>query len=248
MRINIKRLVLVIVILILIAALIACAVFFAARFLFREREQEDMRKKLPTAEPPAGAQILTFPVNEGLVTAGYRNPRYNEKNGYPHYGSDITSARGDHAEVLASGDGVVLGTEFCGNSLGNIAVVQYDNVYVPQTGETVSLIARYYHMTSILVKKDDVVTQGRIIGAFDRSHKWYHHIHIELDTDLQHPFNTPQVAEASSSLLVRFPADGKTTLEPMSVLVLDSGQYITVHPGSDSCTKKDNPRFIAADK
>ena len=208
-------------------------------FLLRDKPVSNLEQ----IEPPTDAQLLIFPVKNGVITAGYRNPTYLEKNGYPHYGLDITSVDGGHAEVLASGTGVVLGTEFCDNSLGNIAVIRYDQVFVPQLGKTVSLIARYYHMASFLLQQGEMVSTGQAIGSFDGKHEWYHHVHIELDTDLAYPFNTPQVAENASELLNRHPASGEKTLDPIWVLAIEQKQKIFVHPNSDCCTEKDNPRF-----
>lgn len=202
------------------------------------------KSNMQMVEAPEGAQLLLYPMDIGTITAGYQNPVYYEKNSYAHFGTDITVPSGQ-GNVLASGRGVVLGTEFCDNSLGNIVVIRYPDVYVPQTGETTSLIARYYHMTAIFLEKDDVVSAGQIIGVVDRSHKWYHHVHLELDTDLAYPFHTPQVAESSSALLNRFPADGSTIIDPISVLVAGEGQHIFVSPTSDCCEEKDNPRFLA---
>ena len=193
-------------------------------------------------EPPDGAQLLIFPIDDGVIIAGYRNPTYFDKNGYPHYGIDLVAVSG-RAEVIASGIGIVLGTEFCNNSLGNIAVIRYDDVFVPQSGEIISLIARYYHMDSIMVDKDDLVAPGQAIGSIDGSHEQYHHIHMELDADVQFPFHTPQVAQSSSNLLNRFPANGDKILEPIYVLALGREQWIYVHPDSDCVMEKDNPRY-----
>lgn len=226
---------------ILLALLAIGAALLIAIVLFRRQPMPDLRQ----VDPPEGTQLFIFPVANGVITAGYRNPAYLEKNHFIHYGTDLTAANGGHAEILASGAGIVLGTEFCDNSLGNIAVIRYEDVFVPQTGETVSLIARYYHMTSLLVEKNDVVSPGQAIGTIDGGHKWYNHVHLELDADLEYPFHTPQAAESASELLNRYPANGEQTLEPISVLVVDKGQRIFVHPNSDCCTEKDNPRFAA---
>lgn len=200
-----------------------------------------MPTDLTPVEAPEGAQLLLFPLKNGWITAGYRNAAYVERNGYPHYGFDISA--GGLNDVLASGDGVVLGTEFCDNSLGNIAVIRYDNVYIPETGEVISLIARYYHMLTSTLAEGDTVSAGQVMGTIDGGDKWYNHVHLELDTDLDYPFNTPQVAEVSSALLNRWPADGEGLREPMSILVADTGQHIAIHPNSPCCTDKDNPRY-----
>lgn len=208
--------------------------------LFHDRYDSS---NLQQVTPPEGAQLLIFPINKGVITAGYRNPIYLEKNRFEHYGTDIVGANGGYAEVLALGDGVVLGAEFCDNSLGNIAVIRYDNVFIPETGETRSLVARCYHMDTIKVRQEEIVHSGQIIGTINGSHKWYHHVHLELDTDVGYPFHTPQVAEATSQLLKRSNATGQFIIEPLSVLTVGKEQRIYPHPNSDCCTEKDNPRY-----
>lgn len=216
-----------------------CVLLLAAFLLFRHWQES----RLIQVEPPSGAQLLTFPIDSGIITAGYRNARYLQKNGYAHYGTDVTGLRSNKADVLASGAGVVLGSEFCENSVGNIAVIRYEDVFVPQSGETRTLIARYYHMTAITISPGDTVAPGQVIGFIDRSHKWYHHIHIELDTDLDYPFNTPQVADASSSLLNRYPASGESIINPLDVLVVGKKQRQIANSFSECCTVQDTPRY-----
>lgn len=210
---------------------------------------------LPKKEPfyeqkyavPEGAQILFYPLDDGLITAGYLNKRYLEKNSFNHFGTDITTAGNGIAAVTASGTGTVLATESDDNNLGSIAVIRYDNVYSPALGKGVPLIARYYHMVSISVGEGDEVTARQEIGRIDRQHKWYNHVHIELDTDTAHPFNTPQVAESSSDLLIRFPASGDSLLDPADILVCGTGQQIVPAPTSDCCEPKDNAAYWEAE-
>jgi murein DD-endopeptidase MepM/ murein hydrolase activator NlpD len=197
---------------------------------------------LPRIEAPEGAQLLFFPLDDSVVSAGYLNEKYLADQGYPHYAINLWAP--GTREVLSVGDGVVLGTELCDNSVGNIAVIRYDDVYIPETGETASLIARYYHMTGTLVAEGDAVTAGRQIGTIDGSHQWYNHVHIELDFDVEHPFHTPQVAEASSELLQRYPADGSSIADPFAVLSLGEAQRASSHKNAEWCTDTDVPRFI----
>lgn len=210
---------------------------------------------LPRKEPayeqkyavPEGAQILFYPLDDGLITAGYLNKRYLEKNSFNHFGTDITTVGNGIAAVAASGTGTVLATESDDNNLGSIAVIRYDNVYSPALGKSVPLIARYYHMVSISVREGDLVTARQEIGKIDRQHKWYNHVHIELDTDTAHPFNTPQVAESSSDLLIRFPASGDSLLDPVDVLVCGTEQQTIPAPTSDCCEPKDNAAYWEAE-
>jgi murein DD-endopeptidase MepM/ murein hydrolase activator NlpD len=197
---------------------------------------------LPEVTAPEGSQLLFFPMEESLVTAGYKSTWYLTEHGYPHYAADLWAPGG--RDVLSCGNGMVLGTEFCDNSLGNIAVIQYDHVYIPHTGQSVPLIARYYHMAEIYIGKGDMVTAGQVIGMVISSHEWHNHVHIELDTDISYPFHTPQVAEASSELLHRYPADGQSILDPFSVLVLGEEQRASLHKSATWGTEADLPRYV----
>jgi hypothetical protein len=197
---------------------------------------------LPKVSAPEGSQLLFFPIEESFISAGYKTEQYLADQGYPHYAIDLW-APGEH-DVLSCGDGVVLGTEFCDNSLGNIAVIQYEHVYIPQTGQSAPLIARYYHMAEIYIGKGDRVTAGQVIGMVVGSHEWYNHVHIELDADIAYPFHTPQVAEASSELLHRYPSDGQSILDPFSVLVLGEGQRASLHKNATGGTEADLPRYV----
>ena len=153
-------------------------------------------------EAPKGAQLLIYPMIECTIAAGFKNAKYKNHYGYIHYGIDFDSKRAVDFDVLASGDGVVLGTEKNNNSIGGVVVIRYDNVYNPTTKKKQSYIARYYHLYSIAVNKGVKVKAYQKIGTVSGSHKWWNHIHMEIDSDIQHPFHTPQVAENSSKLLI----------------------------------------------
>lgn len=238
-KLRLRRFVLLLIILFV---LISGAPLVWRIFFFEPPHVASPPPDLPNVESPEGAQLLFFPMNDSFISAGYKNKQYLADQGYPHFAIDLWAP--GSRNVLSCGNGVVLGTEFCDNSLGNIAVIQYDNVYIPQTGETTSLVARYYHMTETFVAKNDIITAGQIIGNVDGSHQWYNHVHIELDTDLLHPFHTPQVAEASSELLHRYPADEKSIIDPFSVLVLSGEQRASLHKSATWGTEADLPRYI----
>lgn len=196
---------------------------------------------------PAGSQLLSYPLEDGLITAGYLNQRYLEKNKFNHFGTDIMPRSGKEARVYASGMGTVLGTEFCDNNVGNVVVARYDRVYDPTRKIVTSVVIRYYHMLSLSVKGGDALSPGQVIGSVDGRHKWYNHVHVEVDADTVYPFHTPQVAEHSSELLIRFPASGDSLLDPVSVLAVRKGGQIGIHPHSDCCAEKDAPCFFAAE-
>lgn len=235
-----KRTLLVVLLLLLLLFLCAGLIWF-----FFGQEPPLQRPDLPDVVAPADAQLLYYPLDQGIISAGYQNDRYIEKNGYQHYGTDITVASGP-ADVLASGRGIVLGTESCDNSLGNIAVIRYDNVFLPESGEVMSLIARYYHMDTLRVAQGDQVAANQVIGTINRGHESYNHVHLELDRDTKNPFDTPQVAEEGSALLNRWPSTGEQLLEPLSVLVVGPPQWITSATTADCVTEKDRPRVEEA--
>ena len=123
-------------------------------------------------------------------------------------------------------------------------VIQYDNVFNPTTKLKRSLIVRYYHLYSIKVKKGQTVKAYEVIGTISGSHKWWNHIHFEIDTDIKHPFHTPQVAEGSSKMLIRAGATATTILNPLTVLVVGKKQTARVHSLAVYATNAvDSPRF-----
>jgi len=227
----------------LVALLLAAIAFLAALFFIAHRYMPVM-PDLPQVEAPAGSQLLTFPMDNAIITTGYRNPVYLQRFGFPHFGLDLVPISGGHAYILSSGEGVVLGTEFRDNSLGYIAVIRYDDVFIPQTGDIMPLIARYYHMASLYVNAGDVLSGGQVIGSVDGRHELYSHIHIEFDANINFPFHTPQVAEASSNLLYRSGATGELMINPLYVLVVGTGQWVFLHPNATYATQNDHPRFM----
>lgn len=193
---------------------------------------------------PTGSQLAFYPMGECTVAAGYKNAKYRRDYGYIHYGVDFDDRWGKDFNVLASGTGTVLGTEKNSNSIGGVVVIQYDNVYNPTTKTKRSLIFRYYHLYSISVKKGQKVSAYQVIGKISGSHKWWNHIHLEIDTDIKHPFHTPQVAEGSSKMLIRAGATSTTILNPIAVLVVGKKQTARVHSlAVYATTAVDSPRF-----
>lgn len=193
---------------------------------------------------PNGSQILIYPMEECTIAAGYRNMKYKRDYGYVHYGVDFDDRWGKDFNVLASGKGTVLGTEKNNNSIGGVVVIQYNNVYNPTTKTKRNLIVRYYHLFSIKVKKRQEVNAYDVIGTISGSHKWWNHIHFEIDTDIKHPFYTPQVAENSSKLLRRTGATSATILNPLSVLVVGKKQTARIHSlAVYASAPEDSPRY-----
>ena len=92
-------------------------------------------------EAPKGAQLLIYPMIECTIAAGFKNAKYKNHYGYIHYGIDFDFKRAVDFDVLASGDGVVLGTEKNNNSIGGVVVIRYDNVSTEKYKSVFSLIS-----------------------------------------------------------------------------------------------------------
>ena len=189
------------------------------------------------------SQYLFYPMMDAYISAGYLSDAYRKGYGYPHYGMDFDERGGKGFDVIAGGSGVVLGTEKNANSIGGVVVIQYNDVYNPTTKKVQDLIARYLHLAEIKVQKGERVTAYQPIGHVSGSHKWWNHVHLELDTDTAYPFNTPQVSEGASRLLVRYPATAATLLNPAAILVVGKKQKAQVHPLAVYADDRDKPRW-----
>lgn len=122
---------------------------------------------------PNGSQLLIYPMKKATISAGCRNVAYRNYYGYDHYGTDFDTKDGSAFDVIASGEGEVLGTEFnSGNSIGGVVVIKYSKVYIPSTKTVRDLIVRYYHMDKVYVSKGDKVSAYESIGHVSATHKW----------------------------------------------------------------------------
>ena len=193
------------------------------------------------------SQPLFFPMKKGYLSTGFKNPDYARANGFPHFGIDMDEWAAAGFDVLAGGSGVVLGTEKNANSIGGVVVIRYEDVYNPTTKKVQDLIARYLHLAEIKVQKGERVTAYQPIGQVLGDHPWWNHIHLELDTDTAYPFNTPQVSEGASRLLIRNPATDSTMVNPIEVLVVGDNQTAEIHPKAIYTTAADKPRWNEGD-
>lgn len=184
------------------------------------------------------------------IAAGFGNAAYQKDpaHSFAHFGMDCDSLGVINFDVIASAKGTVLGVEFNShNSLGGIVVVKYPNVFIPKTGQVKDLIFRYIHMASIRVSKGAAVSPYSVLGTVSGNHKWWNHIHVEIDSDISHPFHTPQVVEVSSALLVRANANASTMLDPANVFVVGKQQSAMIHPLAVYTDAKDAPRYLEGD-
>ena len=196
---------------------------------------------------PKGAQLLFFPMMEATIAAGYRDPSYTRHYGYVHLGMDLDERGSSGFDVVAGASGTVLGVEMNHNSIGGVVVVRYPRVYNPATKEVRDLIARHYHLAELTVKQGEQVAPYQRLGRVLGDHPWWNHVHIELDSDVDYPFHTPQVSEGASRLLIRNPSSDRSILDPAQVLVVGRRQKAQVHPRAVYVTAKDRPRWREED-
>lgn len=193
---------------------------------------------------PKNAQLLYYPMIDCTVAAGYKNAKYKRAYGYTHYGVDFDSKRAVDFKVTASGYGTVVGVEKNNNSVGYVLIIRYDKAYNPNTKKTQTLILRYYHLFDCYVEEGEDVKPYQVIGMVSGPHKWWNHVHLEIDRDFLHPCHTPQVSETASKMLRKAGATDKTMLNPINVLVIGKKQTAKVHSLAIYADKtKDAPKY-----
>lgn len=193
---------------------------------------------------PQNSQLLFYPMKQCTISAGFKAKKYKDHCGYNHYGVDFDSLGDTDFDVLAGATGEVLGVEMNNGSAGGIVVIKYVNIYVPSKKKTMDLIARYAHMITLYVKKGDRVAAYTPIGKVSGNHKWYNHIHMEVDTDTKYPFYTVGFKESASRLLIASGATDKTLLDPLDVLVVGNEQTAILHPLATLVGPNDVPKYF----
>ena len=144
-------------------------------------------------------QRLIMPFKRQMMLCGYKNAEYKKHWGYPHYGVDISTIQGsagDDPTIYASGNGVVhrAGKD---SKLGYALCIVYSDVLNHRTGEIRPVVARYMHLSKLMVKAGDAVKTGAPLGIEGKEGTGDYHLHIEFDTDIQYPQHSPQVAGSS---------------------------------------------------
>ena len=145
------------------------------------------------------AQKLILPINKMRLTAGYKNANYRKEFGYTHYGIDATDKDRKNLTIYGSGIGEVVEAGWS-NSGGNVIVVIYKDCLLT-SGVVKDLVFRYYHLSSIKVKKGQKITKDTIIGNYGNTGASSGaHLHLEIDTDTLYPVYTPQISKDSGVL------------------------------------------------
>lgn len=144
-------------------------------------------------------QKLILPINQARITSGYKNPNYKKQFGYTHYGIDMTDKARSNTTIWGSGEGTVVEAGWS-NSGGNVVIVVYKDCLLT-SGVVKDLVFRYYHLSSIKVKKGQKITKDTIIGNYGNTGASSGaHLHLEIDTDTLYPVYTPQISKDSGVL------------------------------------------------
>lgn len=123
-------------------------------------ERQALWACIPSTHPFPGQ-----PLGSGF---GYRVDPINKRSIRMHWGVDIGGPRG--SSILATADGIV---EYTGWNSGYGLMIELDHGYGFRT--------RYAHCNSILVKKDDVVKRGQVIGTVGSTGRAVApHLHYEV--------------------------------------------------------------------
>lgn len=143
------------------------------------------------------SQRLILPINQARLTASWKTEAYQKRFGFPHYGVDLVSARGNTL-VYASGSGEVLAAGF-DSLLGNSLVIRYDSAEA-EDGRSWELICRMFHFGLLLVEEGWAVNKDTPLGYYGATRKYClgAHLHLELDRDTRHPFHTPTLSGRST--------------------------------------------------
>lgn len=159
------------------------------------------------------SQKLILPINKCRITAAFKNANYKKQFGYTHYGVDMTDKDRADTTIWGSGNGEVYDTGWS-DSGGNVVAIIYKDCLLVN-GSVKNLVIRYYHLSSINVKKGQKITKDTRIGHYGNTGASSgSHLHIEIDTDINYPLHTPQISKNSGILK----KGTDTVLNPVDVL------------------------------
>ncbi len=180
---------------------------------------------------PAGAQLLTLPIDDCKLNAGYKAPKYRTTYKINHYGWDLGSVSGSRP-LRGMGHGVVIAAGMDGTNakdrLGNCLVIIYPEVLC-RDGSVRDLSCRMFHLESIAVEAGQEITSETILGRYGATGNPAYcsgpHLHIEFDTDTKYPAYAFGVA--GGRIIKRGTVD--SSLSPSQVSCLGAGQTLALN-------------------
>lgn len=169
-------------------------------------------------------QKLILPVNNMLITASYKNKKYESLPGNTstgkmgvHYGMDFCN----DLQIWGSGNGLVIktGIDSC---FGNFVVVKHENVYNHKLNKVIDIVLRYFHLNSISVKTGDKITKDTKIGIMGKTGIYAKgiHCHLEADTDINNWQFTPTLVGNTTYFRAGTRGSGDTTFNPLDVMYI----------------------------
>lgn len=170
------------------------------------------------------SQKLILPINNTKLTASYKTDAYKNRFGYHHYGGDLVSTAGV-TTLYAMGSGTVMATGY-DSIFGNFLIIKYPDAYNRNTGKSVDVICRMWHMASVAVKKGASITKDTKLGNYGNTGQYTTgaHLHIEFDTDTKYYFYTPSLSGKSTYFTGSwYGATDSTMSNPMTWLYCKTG-------------------------
>lgn len=163
-------------------------------------------------------QQLILPINKCKLTASMKTDAYRNKFGFTHYGVDMVGPSNDRT-LYASGNGTVVAVGK-DSVVGNVVVVRYMDAINHQTGKAQDVIFRYCHLESIAVKSGQMVNKEIKLGIYGNTGSMVMgvHLHLEADTDTDHPLHSPTVKNSSLLKGTSLGANDKTMTNPLDWL------------------------------
>ena len=179
---------------------------------------------------PSGAQLLTLPIDECKLNAGYKAQKYRETYKINHYGWDLGSVSGSRP-LRGMGKGTVIAAGADGahdkDRLGNCLVVVYPDVLC-RDGKVRALVCRMFHLESIVVQAGQEITPETILGRYGATGNPAYcsgpHLHIEFDIDTKYPAYAFGVA--GGRIIKRGTVD--SSLSPAQVFCLGARQTLAL--------------------
>ncbi len=223
----------------------------AGNVFFQKYEIFDDRKEwipVPIGTTSGGGdnntngQRLIMPINQSRITVSYKSnaPAYHEQgfSDPTHYGVDMV---GTPRDFFASGDGTIVGYRAVdGGSLGKWLAVRYNNVIDIHGNNIGDVVFRYCHLDDIYktsgeVHVDDASPMARY-GSTGTGAS-FPHLHMEVDTDVEHPNKTPSLSGSSNGLVSG--KNNDTTIDPFEIFYKrisdDEDKNQTVTPSQSYC-------------
>lgn len=166
------------------------------------------------------------PINHARITAGYKNPSYENEMGFRHYGTDMTDRNRKDLKIYAPCPIKIIDCGFdplMGGSIIAVSVNEVDVHYGPKKGAR-RLAFRFAHLDKIHVKKGQIIgPEGAPLGLYGGTGRYgggnaARHLHIEVSTDVKYPAYSPALKGSSTIWKA-----GKTdaTINPMDVFKID---------------------------